>query len=363
MSVAMKTIELFESVAPREPLVPTTVEFSLHKRTRSVLEACASNLDGLIATQANPFVYAIHRAFADHLPLVLSPDDIWLCIAQAFGLHVNLHAEELRDRLVSHGGQLTIEVRRDGFVMDSADNDWPGVFEEFSQQLAGHLGDVANLVVSDFSTTTAIERGVSQIVLMSAMQPYFKYDVTTICGIPRITLLGTTDDWRAIRRRAEALAQYDLDRWIAALLPILDQFVAASAGDVDRDFWQSLYKLGGGSGGPYVSGWINTLFPYIKRYPGHAGMHPGQLQVNEFAYRWEDAGDDDQKGPTSTRFPWGLSCAPFAWNYYLTDIPMEFLGGFVGVSQNPVTMAVRPAIGWAVRKTANASLATASSRN
>ena len=359
----MPTIELFESAVRREPLLPTTVAFSLHKRTRSVLEACASNLDGLIVTQANPFVYAIHRAFADHLPLVLSPDDLWLCVAQAFGLHVHLHAEALRDRLVSHRGQLTIEVRRDEFVMGSADNDWPGVFEEFSDRLERYLGDVTNLVVADFSTTTAIERGVSQIILMSAMQPYFKYDLTTICGIPSITLLGMPDDWRAIRRRAEAFAQYDLESWISALLPILDQFVAASAGDVDRDFWQSVYRLGGGCGGPYVSGWINTLFPYIKRHPEWSLKDPGELQVNEFAYRWEGAAGEKENGPTSTQFPWGLSRAPFVWHYYLKNIPMEFVGGFVGASQNPDTMTVRPAIGWAVRKAAIAPLATASSPN
>lgn len=357
----MPTIELFESTVLREPLLSTTIAFSLHKRTRSVLEACASNLDSLIATQANPFAYAIHRAFADHLPLVLSPDDLWLCIAQAFGLHVNLHAEALRDRFVSHRGQLTIEVRRDEFVMGSADNDWPGVFEEFSQKLERRLGNVANLVVADFSTTTIVERGVSQIVLMSAMQPYFKYDVTTICGIPSITLLGTPDDWRAIRCRTEAFAHYDLERWVSALLPILDQFVAASTGDVDRDFWQSVYRLGGGCGGDHVSGWINTLFPYIKRYSEFPSSNSGEVRVNEFAYRWEDASGEN--GPTSSQFPWGLSRAPFVWHYYSTDIPMEFVGGFVGVSQNPVTMAVRPAIGWAVRKMADASLATASSRN
>jgi hypothetical protein len=247
--------------------------------------------------------------------------------------------------------------------MGAADNDWPGVFEEFSQQLAGHLGNVANLIVADFSTTSAVERGVSQIVLMSAMRPYFKYDVMTLCGIPSITLLGTPDDWRAIRRRAEAFAQYDLERWIAALLPILDQFVAASAGDLDRDFWQSVYKLGGGSGGPYISGWINTLFPYIKVHPEVLGTHDGELRMNEHAYCWEGVSDNDKNRPTSTQFPWGLSRAPFVWNYYSTDIPMEFVGGFVGVSQNPVTMAVRPAIGWAVRKTVDASLTTASSRN
>jgi hypothetical protein len=41
------------------------------------------------------------------------------------------------------------------------------------------------------------------------------------------------------------------------------QFVAASQGDVDRPFWQSLYKYRDESGGPIITGWISTLFPYL----------------------------------------------------------------------------------------------------
>jgi hypothetical protein len=32
---------------------------------------------------------------------------------------------------------------------------------------------------------------------------------------------------------------------------------------------------------------------------------------------------------------------------------MEFLGGFVGVAQDPATLALRPEIGWAVREVGN----------
>jgi hypothetical protein len=361
--VAMQVIDFFESSVHQEPLLPTSLAFSLRKRTRTELEACASNLDDLVATRGNPFVYAVHCAFASHLPLTLSPDDVWLCIAQNFSLHVNLHAEALRDRLVSHRGAKLIQVRRDDFVIGSPDNDWPAVFAEFSQRLVDELNASTELLVANFSTSTAVERDVSRIVLMSAMQPYFKYEVFTLCGIPRITLLGTPADWRAIRLRAESLAQYDLDDWMSVLPPVLDQFVRASDGDVDREFWSSLYKLNGGSGGPYVTGWINTLFPYIKSGSHSSAPGAGELIPNQFMMSWAEPPDAHKCGPTATQFPWGLSRAPFLWQYIAHDVPMEFLGGFVGMSQDPESKSVRPAIGWTVRKTADTSMPQHAARN
>lgn len=49
-----------------------------------------------IAT-SNAFYDAMFEAYAHHRPFVLSPDTIWLLIAQGFGQHINNNAEELRD--------------------------------------------------------------------------------------------------------------------------------------------------------------------------------------------------------------------------------------------------------------------------
>ena len=62
-----------------------------------------------------------------------------------------------------------------------------------------------------------------------------------ICGIPSITLEGTVDDWTQLQARALELAEYDLGWWIEALKPVLDQFVAASSGIVDQEFWSKIY--------------------------------------------------------------------------------------------------------------------------
>ena len=41
----------------------------------------------------HPLLSAVARAFADHRPLVLSPDAVWLTIAHGVAQHVRLHAE------------------------------------------------------------------------------------------------------------------------------------------------------------------------------------------------------------------------------------------------------------------------------
>jgi len=142
----------------------------------------------------HPLVLAVHLAFAEHRPLVLTPDAIWLCIAQGLATHIELHAEALRSRLVRHTGKLNLDVRRDDFVLGDPNNDWPAAVDGLVAQIRDHIGGRANLFLADFSTTTPFDRTASQIALMGAMRDYFSYSVSTMCGIPEITLTGTPED-------------------------------------------------------------------------------------------------------------------------------------------------------------------------
>ncbi|MDI3288704.1 DUF4419 domain-containing protein [Polyangium sp. 15x6] len=341
---------------------PTTLADSLAARTPGACEAGAANLANLVeprpvkrefldAATQHAFVDAVALAFAQHFPLILSPDDVWLCLAQGFALHVTQNAEALRGRFVGGEGKPTLEVRRDDFVKGSPDNDWPACLAAFSDAIAGHIGKKRDLVVADFSTTGPIERAASEITLMDAMQHYFVYELSSMCGIPEITLLGTTEDWRSIRRRAEVFTEFDLGFWTKELVPVLDQFVAASSGQVDEAFWQSFYKQPGGSGGPFIGGWIKTLFPYVNLREWDAAEHRIRrvLRRNPFLTRAKNL----DPGLKSGDFPAGISVAPFQWKIGAPPVearfPMELLGGFVGISQAPESLALRPAIGWAVR--------------
>ena len=270
---------------------------------------------------------------------------IWLLICQGVANHINANAEQLRSRLVGHTEKLTIEVRRDDLVKGSPENPWPEVFGQFSAAIRSHVGPDIDRFLPAFTTTGPVERAACEIVLLDAMQSYFSYELTTVCGIPSITLQGTPEDWHTLAERAMTFADLDLDWWLTPLSSILRRFADAAEGTVDESFWQSIYKYQGGSGGPHISGWIMAFFPYLTdRRTMRATMRNLGFQEargrSMYGFSTLTLGD----------LPHGLSTAPFRWDCRRRTYDMDFLGGFVGVAQNTEDLALRPEIGWAVRE-------------
>lgn len=339
MIVELGQVRPAEAALPEEAY-KSAVESLLTKP----VEACSRYHGRLVAgVRFHPVVAAIHLAFNDHRPLVLSPDIFWLLMAQGFANHVNANAEELRPRFVKHPGKVVIAVRRDDFCKGSPENPWPEVFDEFTGQIREHLGAATHdLLLPAFSTTGVVERAAAQVALLDAMRSFFSYECRTLCGIPQIVLEGTADDWDKLAERSRALGRFGLEWWTRTVAPILDEFVAAAHGKVNLEFWQSIYKLDGGSGGPYITGWITAFFPYLKNW------ETGRATTRNSGHT--NAGKEFQgHGLTTDAFPVGLAAAPFLWKYLGHSYEMEFLGGFVGVSQDRETLRLRPEIGWAVR--------------
>jgi len=299
----------------------------------------------LVQTYFHPFVATLHHAYAKHYPVTISPDMIWLLIAQGFANHVNQNQEEMRDYFVDFEGKKDLVVERRFFVKGSPDNNWKGVFAEFSVQIEENTGgDLLELVTGDFSTTTAIEKAAFEVTLMDAMKSYFNYTlVTTTCGIPEITLEGTVEDWQMIESKAQELAQYNLGEWIDELMPVLQEFTAAAGGKVDKDFWESIYKWNHvGSGTPYITGWILKFFPY-KKVRGEF--------VPFLAKNKEESNDEKisyNLRATTNEFSDGISRADMLWYYHGVYYSMELVAGFVGFHQDAQTLSLRPEISWAV---------------
>ncbi len=323
------------------------------------VEACSRYQGRLVARVSfHPVVAAFHLAFNDHRPLVLSPDMIWLLVAQGFANHVNANAEELRSKCVKHSGKVTIEVRRDDFVKGAPENPWPEVFGAFSGRIREHIGAVMHtLLLPNFSTTGAAEKASAEIVLLDAMQSFFDCTLISLCGIPQIVIEGTPNDWEVLAERTRGLGQFGLGWWTESLAPILEEFVAASRGRKNPRFWQSIYKRDGGSGGPYTTGWITAFFPYLQDMttglPSHKNPWLAKRGKQLQGLLYPPVEIDPHRighGPTIEAFPSGLARAPFIWNFHNVLFEMEFLGGFVGIRQEADTLRLVPEIGWAVRE-------------
>ena len=240
------------------------VKQALEGKFGTGIEAWSGGDQKTLSGTLHPFVEAVHNAYAMHRPLVISPDMIWLMIAQGFAKHVDVNGDSLRHFFVDFEGKKVLKVSRNSFVKGSPDNDWEGVFPEFSQKIAKYTGEeVVNDIVLDFSTTGHIEKAAMEVTLMDAMSSYFIYVVEIGCGITEVNLQGTTADWQLILDKTKKLEKYELKWWTDALIPVLEKFVEASKGKVDKSFWEQIYIRNTiGCGTPVVSGWITKFFPY-----------------------------------------------------------------------------------------------------
>lgn len=281
-------------------------------------------------------------AFSAHYPLMLSPDDVWLTLVQGFSKYVELNAEQVRPLVVSFEDTKKLSVRRDTFVRGSADNDWPGCFAEWAEQIKSNTKPKTyERVVCDFSTTGPLELAVSQLQLMAVTKSFFSYECRTMCGIPAITLLGSVEDWQKLQAKAACFADYGMGWWTSVLLPVLDEFVKAAQGQPDISWWTSFFKHQSMSGGDVITGHINKFFPYCKVVT--------RTGVTEYLSRPSmitDRQPDTWSSMSSSAIPGGLLTVPFNWDYYGKVFPMTFHGGLAGVV--PQRDGIKPVPVWSV---------------
>jgi len=339
-------------VAPGKPLPVIDHEKVLSSALRGPIEALWTPAAPLVSCSENhALLTAVHDAFYRHYPLRLSPDVIWLTLARGFALHVNLHAESLRHRFVRHAGQEKLVVERRDFLPGRA-NPWPEVFAAFSEQIAQRVDKLRQFVCCDFSTTGPTERAASELMVMDTFQAYFEYQLLAGCGIPAITLTGTVDDWKSIRQRAALFGEFGLEKWSRALDPVLAQFVAAAEGRAEPAFWRSLFRYHGGSGPSVMTGWITVLFPYLR--DAQKNLYPNpyfedwqrRLQIDDKQH-WR-ARYDDPQGVGMWAVPACLTSVPLEVHWGTETRPMRLVGGLMGVSQFPDSLALQPECGWAI---------------
>ncbi|MCQ2069173.1 MAG: DUF4419 domain-containing protein [Bacteroidaceae bacterium] len=222
-----------------------------------------------------PFFTGMVQAFADHRPITLSPDVIWMLISQAFSHDVNADPEKFRDKFVDFDGKIDLIVQS-RYPLYHPDFDWTAIVDGFAQQIDSNTkNDVAKLITADFSTTGTIERMASEIVLMETTKSFFEFIIMYVgCGFPSITLTGTVEDWQSIVDKTARLQELGAGKWAKELKPILEQFVQAAKGNPDKAFWQDIVmkntpdRLRGGACSmekpTELDGWFLKLMPYDK---------------------------------------------------------------------------------------------------
>lgn len=303
---------------------------------------CSFANKSLVDADDNAFFSMVCLAYAQHRPIILSPDIMWIVICNGYAQYVNRDPEKFRQYLVGHDGKETLMIRTN--LETTTDQK----VEKFAALIAKETkGGVSEIMTCNFSTTGMIERMVSQITLMETVKQYFDFmEFLVGCGIPSVTLEGTPDDWKLLREKTRKLGEFGVREWTEKLDPILEEFVSASEGKPNLKFWWNMaikgrpydfhLKAGGGcfaaSYGPTLfNGWFLEFIPF------------------------DDWGERPKKIPYGHNLPPLMTSVPII--QYVDDgmgncigiNTLDLRGGIVGLAQDTATMALRPEIGWLVR--------------
>ncbi|KAG5178983.1 hypothetical protein JKP88DRAFT_280725 [Tribonema minus] len=201
--------------------------------------------DKTYMAQSNGFVNTVVQAYNQHHHLIIRPDDVWSAITVQFSYSVKLHAEKLRPTFVDFQGTKKLKM---------------------SGEIAKNIKDpsIREWVLPGFTTTTGHDKVVGAVVLMAAVQSYFRYAyyLLTVCGLPSVTLLSELADWQALEARAKRLVEFDagdglMTTWSKLLAPVLAHLTLTAQGKPSTDFWSKVcHHVASGSGPPDLSGWL-----------------------------------------------------------------------------------------------------------
>lgn len=334
------TFEVHDVERQLEPLPQERLFEILRKRYAGKLESCSDyHVQVCTRMDYHPLLAAVYTAYSLHRPLVLSPDAVWLTITHGVAQHMAVEGERLRSRLVAHQGRVNLEFHGEGWIAGTPENPWAEAFESWAKQIRQHVGpELHDSLLCDFSTSTPVTQAASRIVMMDIFEKYFRYECVAICGVPTITLRGSSQDWQHLAEKIEQLEIFDMPWWLEHLRPIAAQFVRASQGDIDREHWQNICKLSDAYGGHIINGWVARLFPYIRAFY----LGPCALRNPIF---------ETGRGFQTLVAPGGLSRVPIHWQDLQGNVRhMEAVGGLIGVTQDADSLALEPIAGWAIRE-------------
>ena len=276
---------------------------------------------------------AILHAYNKHQHLRLTPDDIWLTIAQGVSRHINLNAEKFRHYFVNHEGKERIVIFA-GDILRFNENhllkgDWLEVVNRLVVETdqAVEKVDIKTLLECDFSTTTKNSLTASRIVLLDTVKAYFSFG-GTMCGIPKVTLEGTLEDWLKVQEKVIRLRQLnlDFDFWLDKLEPVICKLIETYKGKVDEEFWAKIVsEQFFGSGSHEIGGWVLAFYPYKKN--GN--------KMNCDSFEPEDIPDGRVEVP-----------------FDVDGLPLKFVVRFLGAQQETLEdsneVIASPVIGWYV---------------
>lgn len=227
----------------------------------------------------NEFLNTIMTSYNYHLPLHLSPDDILIAINSIISQYISYDPERFRHLFVNHEGKRQLSVCVDNLWTDEKGTLYDKVIDEFAFLVKQNIKDdiYVDNAECNFSTSSHIEKTVSYAQVLDMTKHYFQFIMYSTCGIPKVILHGTEEDWFLLKKKvmyyitffhSDILKHNALSNYLdVEILPIINNLILSRGGKPNRDWWSRIIDRyqpwGSGGSDTEWTGWIIRFFPDV----------------------------------------------------------------------------------------------------
>ncbi|KAM9995336.1 hypothetical protein ACTFIY_001518 [Dictyostelium cf. discoideum] len=231
------------------------------------------NEDLKIIVGYNSFIYSAWDSYNYHHHLEIRPDNIWMILM-------------IKKKILQVFTDYSIlEVGSGNGSGGSDDISFEKLTNDMVDEICKNIKDpsIRDWIIPSFSTTTLSDKIIFSTVLMSTLKKDFIYRYGSKCGLPKVTLLGTVDDWIQLKERSLKLKEFNIsdsdcsssssssgdgdgdnenlmNKWVDKyLLEILDNFIESSKGKPNKTWWNQMIDFREQSGSSVLSGWLSAF--------------------------------------------------------------------------------------------------------
>lgn len=287
------------------------------------------------------FIEAYRIAYLHHFPIVINPKIFWLMILQGFSKHmeINGNSERNRCKFVNFEEKENIVIKSNLDIFRASDDQWQLMIDKLLNEVLKKVminKDILNIFKEKFSTSTREEEIANNVTFLSLFKKYFVYSMDGTCGIFKVIIEGTIEDWKLLLKKIIEIGNLDeeiifwTDEIKKIILKIINTLETKRA---DLDFFKGIVKNTDRSTEckpDLINGWIIKFIPY-------------DIDNNKC-----DFNSPEFNGLEIEKIPSQIVILPFNFIGISQKYELEIYAWFFGVNQDEETLEIRPIIGYAI---------------
>ncbi|ATY67497.1 hypothetical protein A9K55_000321 [Cordyceps militaris] len=282
-SAVLSAADLWAQSCPEEhtPRTPYNASLLLSKYNPDLGAADAHVFTpNTVYPSSDSLVRGALEAWAQHQHLVLRPDEVWFEVLAQLNCYMAKHAEEVRHLFVDFDGHQDIVVKA---------YTWRSVISSFAAEIQKRVKTdwLEAWIMPGFSTSNEDDRMTATVCMMGLFKQYFSFAGGIICGLPRVTLLGSRADWFRLQEKLAHLKDFGQEpaEYADNLRPIFSRFVRTfdePDSEEVKQFWSQIVRAehfmtcGRGPMEFSVTGWLMGLL----HWDAHGDLRAPQPRPN-----------------------------------------------------------------------------------